>query len=438
LKGDHVSKKQFHLAWFLNFVTDDWHGTWGDGGKDWTGDFFVEMARDLERACFDYVILEDKLMVSTAYGGTMEADLKHGVNPKHDPVPLAVLMAQATSKLGIVPTMSTSFYPPFLLARLCATIDHIAKGRFGWNIVTSGEDRAAQNFGMDKLYEHDERYAMATEYVDVVRQLWESWEPDAVVRDQETGVYADYTKVHTVDFVGKYYKSRGPLNTVRSPQGHPVLCQAGASPPGRQFAARHADTIIATGNTPEEMKAYREDIRAKMVTHGRDPDDCKVLFLVSPIVADTIAEAQAKKQRWMSDPLFVEFVLAEMASITEVDFSKFDLDQPLPPVTTNGERGFLEGFARRAAGKTLREAVTEDGMGGANRLVGTPESVATQMEEIMEEVGGDGFLISSPVMKLNRRYVTEITDGLVPALQRRGLTRTKYKFDQFRENLLDY
>jgi FMN-dependent oxidoreductase (nitrilotriacetate monooxygenase family) len=433
-----LSKKQFHLAWFLNFVTDDWSGTWGNGGRDWTGDFYVEMARDLERACFDYVILEDKLMVSTAYGGTIEADLKHGVNPKHDPVPLAVLMAQATSRLGVVPTMSTSFYPPFLLARLCATIDHLARGRFGWNIVTSAEDQAAQNFGMDKLYEHDERYAMATEYVDLVRQLWESWAPDAVVRDRETGTYADSTKVHTVDFVGKYYKSRGPLNTVRSPQGHPVLCQAGASPPGREFAARYADTIVATANTPAQMKAYRDDIRSKLAAHGRDPDDCKVLFLVSPIVADTVEEAHAKKLRWMSDPLYIELVLATMSSITEVDFSRFDLDEPLPAVTTNGERGFLESFSRRAAGKTLRQAVINDGMSGAGEFIGTPETVAARMEEMMNEVGGDGFLITSPEKKLNRRYVTEITDGLVPALQRRGVVRNSYTYEQFRDNLLEF
>jgi FMN-dependent oxidoreductase (nitrilotriacetate monooxygenase family) len=433
-----LSKKRFHLAWFLNFVTDDWNGTWGNGGRDWTGDFYVEMARDLERAHFDYVILEDKLMVSTAYGGTIEADLKHGVNPKHDPVPLAVLMAQATSRLGVVPTMSTSFYPPFLLARLCATIDHLARGRFGWNIVTSAEDQAAQNFGMDKLYEHDERYAMATEYVDLVRQLWESWAPDAVVRDRETGTYADSTKVHTVDFVGKYYKSRGPLNTVRSPQGHPVLCQAGASPPGREFAARYADTIVATANTPAQMKAYRDDIRSKLAAHGRDPDDCKVLFLVSPIVADTVEEAHAKKLRWMSDPLYIELVLATMSSITEVDFSRFDLDEPLPAVTTNGERGFLESFARRAAGKTLRQAVINDGMSGAGEFIGTPETVAARMEEMMNEVGGDGFLITSPEKKLNRRYVTEITDGLVPALQRRGVVRSSYTHEQFRDNLLEF
>src|SRR5882757_6759324 len=162
------------------------------------------------------MIIEDKLMVSDAYGQSMEADLKHGINPKHDPVPLAVLMAAATERMGIVATMSSSFYPPFLLARLSSTVDHISGGRFGWNIVTSGEDRSAQNFGLDQLYEHDERYEMAAEYVDVVKQLWDSWEPDAIVRDRETGRYADHTKVNTIDFEGKYYKSRGPLNTVRA------------------------------------------------------------------------------------------------------------------------------------------------------------------------------------------------------------------------------
>jgi FMN-dependent oxidoreductase (nitrilotriacetate monooxygenase family) len=433
-----VTAEKFHLGWFLNFVADEWNGNWGDGGSVWDGRFYVEMAQDLERACFDFVILEDKLMVSTAFGGDMQADLKHGVTPKHDPVPLAVLMVQATSRLGVVPTMSTSFYPPFLLARLCATIDHLAKGRFGWNIVTSAEDRAAQNFGMDKLYEHDERYAMANEYLELVTALWESWDPDAVVRDRETGTFVDHTKVRTIDFEGKYYRSRGPLNTVRAPQGHPVLCQAGASPPGRAFASRFADTIVATANTPERMKAFRDDIRTRLVDQGRKPDDCKVLFLIAPIVGDTLEEAQAKKLRWMSDPMFIELVLTTMGSITEIDFSVFDLDEPLPPVTTNGERGFLEAFAKRAEGKTLRQAVIDDGMGGANDFVGTPKTVADKMAEFMAEVGGDGFLITSPEKKLNRRYVTEITDGLVPELQRRGLVRTSYTHEQFRDNLLEF
>jgi FMN-dependent oxidoreductase (nitrilotriacetate monooxygenase family) len=432
-----VATKPFHMAWFMNFVADEWNDNWGAGGADWTGDFYVEMGKALERACFDYMIIEDKLMVSDAYGGSMEADLKHGVNPKHDPVPLAVLIAQATSRLGVVATMSSSFYPPFLLARLCSTVDHIAKGRFGWNIVTSGEDRSAQNFGLDRLYEHDHRYEMATEYVDLVCQLWDSWEPDAVVRDRERGVYVDHTKVHTIDFEGQFYKSRGPLNTVRAPQGHPVLCQAGASPRGREFAARTADTIIAAAQGPAQMKAYRDDIRARMEAIGRKPDDCKVLFVVSPVLGDTQTEAEDKKRRWFSDPHYIEYALAEISSITEVDFKQFDLDKPLPDVTTNGERGSLENFVQKGKGKTLRELVS-GGLGQAAELVGTPDKVASEMGDIMEEVGGDGFLITSPVMRLNRRYITEITDGLVPALQRRGLVRTDSTYDQFRDNLLEF
>jgi FMN-dependent oxidoreductase (nitrilotriacetate monooxygenase family) len=430
--------EKFHLAWFLNYVAEDWVGPFGSGGTSWAGDFFIEMAKDLERAGFDYVILEDKLMVSDAYGGTMEHDLKQGIAPKHDPVPLATLMAYNTTRLGVVPTMSTSFYPPFLLARLTATIDHIARGRMGWNIVTSAEDRAAQNFGLDKLYEHDLRYDMADEYLRLVTELWESWDTDALVADRERGVYVDHTKVRTVDFQGEYYSARGPLNTVRPPQGRPVLCQAGASPKGRAFAARYADTIIAVGNDPAQMKEYRDDIRARVEACGRKPDDCKVLFLVSPIIDETDDLARAKAERWISSPMYIEYVLTEISSITEVDFSAFDLDEPLPDdLTTNGERGTLEAFMQRGSGKTLRELISV-GLVGTVPLVGSPDTVAERMGEIMEEIGGDGFLLTNPDNRLNRRYVSEITDGLVPALQRRGLTRTSYTHEQFRDNLLEF
>jgi FMN-dependent oxidoreductase (nitrilotriacetate monooxygenase family) len=428
----------FHLGWFLNFVADEWNGNWGDGGRDFTGEFYVEMARDLERAKFDYVLIEDKLMVSTAYGGTMERDLKHGVNPKHDPVPLAVLMANATDRLGVIPTMSTSFYPPFLLARLCSTIDHIARGRFGWNVVTSGEDRSAQNFGLDKLYEHDERYVRASEYLELVSKLWESWEPDAIERDYMTGTYANYKKVHTIDFEGKYFKSRGPLNTAPSPQYRPTIAQAGASPPGRELAAQHADTIVAPANGVEAMRAYRDDIHARMEANGRDPAHCKVLYLVSPIVADTHDEALAKRERWFTSPLYIEYMLAEISSITEIDFAQFDLDEPVPNMSTNGERGALESFLARGKGKTLREIVTGSGLTANIPFIGTPAEVAEEMGALMDEVGGDGYLITSPVMRLNRRYVTEITDGLVPELQKLGLTRSEYTTTMLRDHLREF
>jgi FMN-dependent oxidoreductase (nitrilotriacetate monooxygenase family) len=429
--------KRFHLGWFANFIADEWNGTWGSDGEFWTGEFYVELARSLERARFDFLLLEDKLMVSDAYGGTMAADLKHGIAPKHDPAPLATLIAAATRRLGIVPTLSTSFYPPFLLARMCATIDHISRGRLGWNIVTSAEDRAAQNFGMDRLFEHDLRYEMADEYVDLVCRLWDSWEEGAVVRDRETGVYVDHRKVHRVDFEGKYFRSRGPLNTVRPPQGRPVFAQAGASPKGRAFAAKWADLIVCAATGIDGMKAYRDDIRSRMVAAGRNPDDCKILFLVSPIVGETEQEARDKKHRWMTSDTFVEHTLVELGSITEIDFSVFDLDKPLPEVSTNGERGTLENFARGGAGKTLRE-IAHTGLGEAVELVGTPDQVADRMAEVMTEVGGDGFLITSPIFKLDRRYLVEITDGLVPALQRRGLARTDYTHASFRGNLLEF
>jgi alkanesulfonate monooxygenase SsuD/methylene tetrahydromethanopterin reductase-like flavin-dependent oxidoreductase (luciferase family) len=204
----------FHLGWFMNFTPDEWNEPFAAGGSPWTGEFYVDFAQALERACFDYIMIEDTLMVSEAYGGSMEAYLKHAImSPKHDPSPLAAILSMATRRLGVVATMSTSFYPPFMLARLCTTLDHIARGRFGWNIVTSGEDGSAQNFGMDKLWPREVRYDMADEYLRLVCQLWDSWEPGAVVLDRETGTYADHRKVHTVDFEGKYFKCRGPLTT---------------------------------------------------------------------------------------------------------------------------------------------------------------------------------------------------------------------------------
>src|SRR6185369_3519275 len=247
--------------------------------------FFVEFAQAMERACFDYMILEDTLMVSKAWGGTAEMSLSQALQvPKHDPVPLAAMIAAATSRLGIVATMSTLAWPPFMLARVSTTIDHIAGGRFGWNIVTSGEDMAAQNFGMDKLPPRAQRYDMADEYVDLVCKLFDSWDADAVVMDRKTGTYADFRKVRPIHFEGKYFKVRGPLNTVRSPQGKPVFVQAGGSPRGRAFAAKHADSIIATANGIEGMKQYRDDVRRHAVSFGRNPDDIKVLFLIYPIL----------------------------------------------------------------------------------------------------------------------------------------------------------
>jgi FMN-dependent oxidoreductase (nitrilotriacetate monooxygenase family) len=428
----------FHLGWFMNFTAIEWDDHFSSTEDPFTGDFYVDMARSLERACFDYMLIEDTLMVPDAYGHSFDAYLKHAMMvPKHDPVPLATLMAAATKRIGLVATMSTSFYPPFMLARLAATVDHIARGRFGWNIVTSGEDSAAQNFGMDKLTEHDLRYDIADEYVDLCCKLWESWDTDAVVMDRDTGTWARGDRVRTIDFEGRWFKSRGPLNTVRPPQGRPVFVQAGGSPKGRQFAATWADSIVAIANGVEGMKSYRDDVRARAEAIGRKPDDIKVLFLVSPVLGETTAEAEERKARLSESDRYVEQSLLLVSSITDIDFSQFPLDEVLPPLTTNGEQGSLTKFMQEGSGKTLRQ-LAKEGLANSVHLVGTPDDVADQMGEIMAEVGGDGFLLTANSDMLSRRYIAEITDGLVPALQRRGLSRTSYTHEQFRDNLLEF
>ena len=431
--------QRFHLGWFTNFAADEWNEPFANGGQPWNGKFYVEMAQALERACFDYIMLEDTLMLSEAYGGTTEAYLKNAIMaPKHDPAPLAALIAGQTTHLGVIATLSTMAYSPFLLARLCATLNQIAEGRFGWNIVTSGEDTAAQNFGMDELPPRELRYEMAEEFMQVVNLLFDSWQPGAVVVDRDSDTYADHRKVAPIHFEGKYFKCRGPLNTAPDPHGRCTYVQAGGSPTGRAFAAKHADSIIATANGVAGMKEYRDDVRARARAIGRNPDDIKVLFLAAPVLGETDEEAQAKFDRVTNSPSFIKRALALQGSFTDIDFSKYDLDQELPYLTTNGESGSLNKFCQWGSGKTLRQLVKDGGTTSSLELIGTPDTVADQMVAAMEAVGGDGFLIKAPFHRVSRRYINEITDGLVPALQRRGAVRAKYSSTDLRVTLKEF
>ena len=430
------------MAWFLQtgFGAYGWNQQWsGNVAKDLANpQLFVDLATSLERACFDYMMLEDSSVIPDVFQGTMENSLRGGTI-RFDPMPLVPLLAAATSKLGIVATAATTFYPPFLAARLLNTLDHLTQGRVGVNLVTASPHAAAQNYGYAQHFEHDLRYRMADEWVEAVKALWDTWEPGALTLNEETGVFADYTKVHRADFEGEFYKTRGPLNTLPSPQGYPVICQAGGSPAGKDFGARNADTLIASARGVDKMKAYRDDVSERMIKFGRDPKDAKVLFLVEPVLGDTQEEAQAKKDR-MDAAFFAnpEPALAALCYISGLDFSTFDLDAPLPDLTGrhNGHQSVVENFVRAAEGKTLREALgaTRD-VSTSVTLVGTPDSVAAQMGDVMDEVGGDGFLIALPV---TRKNITEVCDGLAPALRRRGLIRDSYEHDTFRENLLAF
>lgn len=433
--------KPFHLAWFTSFVPPAWESDFaGNDVAQWaTGDFHVEIAQMLERACFDLVMLEDTLSIPDAYGRSMDPALRHGHHaPKGDPAALAVKLSAFTKNLGVVATMSTSFYSPFHLARLASTIDHMSSGRFGWNIVSTSEDRAAQNFGLDALDEHDLRYDKADEFLDVATQLWESWEPDALIIDRENDSLADPAKVKPIHFEGRFYRSRGPLNLHSSPQVKPTLLQAGVSPKGRDFAAKHADAVISIANGIEAMKELRHDIRARAEGHGRNPDDVKILFLCSPIVAATTEEAQAEWARYIADDRYLEGILMSQSMFSDIDFGAFDLNKPVPAegLTTNGGQGSLKHFLRGNGdpNQTLRDLAinyVESGL----PLVGTPAEVADAMEAAIDEVGGDGFLIEQPFFHLTRRHVASICDGLVPELQRRGLTRTEYTGKTLRANL---
>ncbi|TAJ38996.1 MAG: LLM class flavin-dependent oxidoreductase [Reyranella sp.] len=430
--------KPFHLAWFLSqgYGPKSWRSQWpgSDLGRWMMPDIFIDLARSMERACMDYMIIEDSSMVPYTYKGSHDVYLKYAAStPKLDPAVLVSYLAQATSRLGLVPTLSTSEYPPYLMARLVNTLDHVTEGRIGWNCVTGSNDGAAENYGHVGQRPHDERYDVADEFADVVTRLWESWEPDAVVLDRETPMFAHGSKVHPINHAGKYFKVRGPLNAPRSPQGRVPICQAGGSPRGQDFASKWADTIITNAITVEGMKTFREDVRRRAAAYGRDPDTIKVLFLAYPIV-DTTMEAARDRRRLQQEESgrHLDLQLSGMSRLTNIDFSKFPLDEPLPELSTNGHQSSLAKWI----GKTPRSLAEGSNSRQGVDLVGTSDHVAGLMQDIMQEVGGDGFLLFNAYF--DRRYIMEVCDGLVPELQRRGLTRKAYAHKHFRDNLMEF
>jgi FMN-dependent oxidoreductase (nitrilotriacetate monooxygenase family) len=434
----------FHLGWFLSdgFGIHPWRGRWsGNNGSDWmTPGIYIDLTTALERAGFDLLFIEDTAMIEDTYGGSMETTLKYGLMaPKNDPTPLVPLLARATKHIGIVSTISTIQYPPYLAARMMTTLDHLTEGRAGVNVVTSVSHRVAQNFGYDQHLEHSERYAMAGEWMDVVSQLWDSWEPGAVVLDQETPRYADHTKVHPINYEGKYFKVRGPLNTIPGPQRRPVVAQAGNSIPGRELAARHADTMLALAANPAEMKLLRADMDARLISHGRKPQDLKILYMAIPILADTDSDAEelfrrGEQARHTDEAIEERLWDWSYASGGVVDYAKHDLDSPVPQEVGNGETTTARAWLKGTEGLTLRQVAAGPSKYGMT-FVGSCDTVAAQMEEVMEEAGGDGFLIFGA---MTRRSIMEVTDGLAPALRRRGLIRSSYAHRTFRENLLDF
>jgi FMN-dependent oxidoreductase (nitrilotriacetate monooxygenase family) len=404
-------------------------------------DFGVDFARSLERARFDYLLIEDSSYVASVWHNSMEIYAAKAIaTPRQDPAVVAGRMLSATSRIGVVPTLATFAYPPYLLARLLGTLDQVSDGRAGWNMVTGSSTRAAQNFGLDDQAEHDLRYEMADEYMQVVNGLWDSWSAKSIVNDLENGTFADPGEVHDINFDGRFYKVRGPLNSGPLPQGRPAIAQAGASPRGRQFAAEHSNTVVCDVEGFDRMKEYRDDVRARALSSGRNPDEVKVMYVVSPIIGATDEDAREKARQWRERNLeTAEERLAHLSKATNIDFSAvIGIDEVIgdQELRTNGHQASLEAFMAKNQGKTLREAGADLGDYGSVRLAGTPDSIAAQMDEAMQDVGGDGFLLHSHF--LSGRTIAEITDGLVPALQARGLTRKEYEHTQLKDNLLAF
>jgi FMN-dependent oxidoreductase (nitrilotriacetate monooxygenase family) len=429
-----------HFGWFLGagFGVQGWGDPSYGIGYDWKQpEVYQEAAKRFEASGFDLFIIEDGVTVPDTYGGTAEVNLSNArFVPKHDPLPLVPYLLGATSHLGIVPTLSASFYEPFTAARLLATLQHFAHGRLGFNVVTSGSDIAAQNYGLDKQIDHDLRYDRADEWVSVVRKLWRSWDADAVLEDTANGVFADFRKVHTIDHRGEFFQVRGPLNTAPLPS-EPVMVQAGASGRGRDFAGKNSDVVLALASTAERMKAYRDDIRSVAAASGRNPDDIKVLFVVNPVLTANDEEtASVRASRALLTQAAIDEQLQGVSYLSGVDFKKFDLDAPLPDLTTNSNQGTLENFVKSApAGSTLREILQARANKDGLAVIGTADQVAEHLGELGEAVGGDGFLFTGQV---HPAHVHRTLDPLVPALRRRGLIRTEFGDGGLRANLADF
>jgi len=432
----------FHLAWFSQPRA---HGWTANGPDRWAGndikperwetlDFMSDMVKQLESACFDFLMIEDHVVLSND---------KQNLEPRIDPLVAMSVLAARTSRLGLIGTLSSTLYPPFLLARQVNSVDLVSRGRAGWNVVTTSEEWAAQAFGMDSIPSHTERYERADEMLDLVKKLWDAWDADAYEMNAQTGRYVDPSKFREFKFDGKYHKSVGPLNVARSPQGRPAICQAGSSPAGRNFAAKHADVILCSTfgqNSVQALKDFREDIHARMRAAGRDPSEARVMFLISPVVADTEEAAQQRYQEIVGmTPEILAQRLGRLTLHTNTDWGKFDLDAPFPDIDpdsfTEGFKGMVGSLKASSKGKTLRETLAEQETTSL-KLIGTPEQVADKMQAAIEEIGGDGFLMHA--RPLTRRYLAEILDGLVPILQKRGLVRSEYKTTMLREHLLEF
>jgi FMN-dependent oxidoreductase (nitrilotriacetate monooxygenase family) len=425
-----MPSRSFHLNAFLKGVGHHeaaWRHPRTDERQLLDVTHFQELGRIAERGRLDSVFFADALTVGPL--------VERNIQTVFEPVTLLAAIAAVTHRVGLIATASTSYNEPYNLARKFTSLDHISRGRAGWNIVTSAGADEAANFGLNGAPEHAVRYRRAAEFVDVTLQLWDSWEPSALTLDTESGVLADPTKVHTIDHDGPLFQVRGPLNSPRSPQGRPLLVQAGSSESGKEFAARYAEAVFTAQRTLAQGQAFYRDVKSRLTQYGRPHSELKVLPGLVPYIADTEKRARELEQEF-TDLISPDHALIQLSRLLGVDLLQHALDSPLPPLPKlvgfegNKSRYTLIKELAEHERLTVRQLIGRLGGGRGHRsFAGTPEQVADQLQSWFDGGAADGFNIMPPYLPGG---LEDFVDQVVPILRKRGLFRVEYTADTLR------
>ena len=401
--------------------------------------YYQRLGQTLEEGFFDLMFFDDRLAMPAIFGSSVADTIRTGARcVKLDLSIILGVMAASTRHLGLGATYSTTYYPPFHVARTFQTLDHMSEGRAAWNVVTSVNDAEAQNFGAQLHLGHEERYDKADEFLEATFGLWDTWDDDALVLDRASGTFADPEKVRELNYQGEHYRVRGPLTVPRGPQGRPVIIQAGSSGRGRSFAAKWADLIFISDLRMDLAQAHYADQKAQIAAAGRDPGNIKVLPLVYTVVGESAAHAAEREAMLLDDLVDPAAMLVLLSEVTNIDFAGLPLDEPLPPElldSASGIRGFVEGAARHlgTSQPTLRTLASHRAtLRSSPRFVGTAVQVADGLQEWFESDACDGFVIGATHFPGTFEDVGRL---VVPELQRRGLMRTSYSGTTLRENL---
>ncbi|MFF7709189.1 NtaA/DmoA family FMN-dependent monooxygenase [Pseudomonas sp. NPDC007930] len=429
-----ASQRQLKLGAFMRPIsihTGAWRypGAWPDANFNFGR--IRALAQTLEAAKFDAFFMADHLALLNM---PREALKRSHTATSFEPFTLLSALSQATSRIGLVATASTSFDEPFHVARRFASLDHLSEGRAGWNIVTTANPDAALNFGLDQHLDHSQRYARAREFYEVVTGLWDSWADDAFVRDAGSGVFFDPERLHTLAHQGEYLSVRGPLHIARPPQGWPVIVQAGASEPGRQLAAETAEVVFAAAASLEEGQRFYADVKGRMPAVGRDPEQLKILPGAFVVVGDTLAQARAIRAE-LDSLVHYDSAIGSLSIALGVDASRFDPDGYLPEIAETNQSKSSQARVLALAereGLTVRQLAQRLGGYAGLAFVGTAQSIADEMQQWLEARGCDGFNVMFPWLPGG---LQAFTAQVVPELQRRGLFRTEYEGTTLREHL---